>query len=82
MAEHKVHDMSKGNNFRGPKKRGFDDDGPMDYESRGQRDRPRGFDSPPGDFGGASTGGFQPRTGGGGADRADRKSTRLNSSHG
>ena len=62
--------MSKGNNFRGPKKRGFDDDGPMDYESRGQRDRPRGFDSPPGDFGAAGSG-FQPRTGGGGgADRA------------
>lgn len=59
--------MSKGSNFRGPKKRGFDDDGPMDYESRGQRDRPRSFDAPPGDFGG----GFQPRTGaGGGADRA------------
>ncbi len=62
--------MSKGNNFRGPKKRGFDDDGPMDYESRGQRDRPRSFDSPPGDFGGSSSsGGFQPRAGGGG-DRA------------
>ena len=60
--------MSKGNNFRGPKKRGFDDDGPMDYESRGQRDRPRSFDSPPGDFGGGG-GGFQPRVGGG-ADRA------------
>ena len=56
--------MSKGSNFRGPKKRGFDDDGPMDYESRGQRDRPRSFDSPPGDFGGgggASAGGFPSR---------------------
>ena len=57
--------MSKGSNFRGPKKRGFDDDGPMDYEAR--RDRPRSYDSAPPDFGGAPGGGFQPRAGG---DRA------------
>jgi CspA family cold shock protein len=41
--------MSKGKDFRGPRKRGFDDDGPMPYESR---PRPsRNFDSG-GGFGG------------------------------
>jgi CspA family cold shock protein len=42
--------MSKGRDFRGPKKRGFDDDGPpMPYEPRGPRP-PRSFG---GEFGGA-----------------------------
>src|SRR5579871_5825398 len=41
--------MSKGRDFRGPKKRGFDDDGPMPYEPRGPRP-PRSFGG--GDFGG------------------------------
>ena len=45
--------MSKGKDFRGPRKRGFDDDGPMPYEPRSNRPaRPsfeRGFggDAPP-----------------------------------
>jgi cold shock protein len=51
--------MSKGNTFRGPKRRGFDDDGPMDYETR--RDRPRSFDGPPSDFAAQPSGGFQAR---------------------
>jgi CspA family cold shock protein len=55
--------MSKGKDFRGPRKRGFDDDGPMGYEPRSNRpSRSFGtpqFDSPPmGDFGGAPSGGF------------------------
>ncbi|MBV9286547.1 MAG: cold shock domain-containing protein [Hyphomicrobiales bacterium] len=44
--------MSKGKDFRGPRKRGFDDDGPMPYESR---PRPsRGYGGPPdgGGYGG------------------------------
>ncbi|MBV9222305.1 MAG: cold shock domain-containing protein [Methylobacteriaceae bacterium] len=40
--------MSKGRDFRGPKKRGFDDEGPMPFEARGPRP-PRPFG---GDFGG------------------------------
>lgn len=55
--------MSKGKDFRGPRKRGFDDDGPMGYEPRPNR-QPRSyggapsFDQPPmGDFGGGG-GGF------------------------
>jgi CspA family cold shock protein len=43
--------MSKGRDFRGPKKRGFDDDGPMPYEPRSTRPaRPFGGG---GDFGGS-----------------------------
>lgn len=43
--------MSKGKDFRAPRKRGFDDDGPMQYESRS---RPtRGFSGAP-DAGGFS----------------------------
>jgi len=47
--------MSKGNNFRPPRKRGFDDD-----DSSGGFDRPRGNrfgGAPQGDFGGAPMGG-------------------------
>ncbi|HLW91725.1 MAG TPA: cold shock domain-containing protein [Roseiarcus sp.] len=45
--------MSKGKDFRGPRKRGFDDDGPMPYEAR---PRPsRNFDSG-GGFGGGPPG--------------------------
>jgi cold shock protein len=41
--------MSKGKDFRGPRKRGFDDDGPMAYEPR---PRPsRSFDGGGGGFG-------------------------------
>jgi cold shock protein len=47
--------MSKGKDFRAPRKRGFDDDGPMPYESR---PRPsRGFDGGPGGFAGGPPGG-------------------------
>ena len=49
--------MSKGKDFRGPRKRGFDDDGPMPYEPR-RPSRPafeRGFGAP------------QPELAGGGA---------------
>lgn len=46
--------MSKGRDFRGPKKRGFDDDGPMPYEPRSARPaRPfggGGFGQPAGGF--------------------------------
>jgi len=37
--------MSKGKDFRGPRKRGFDDDGPMGYEPRPSRP-PRSFSAP------------------------------------
>ncbi len=43
--------MSKGKDFRGPRKRGFDDDGPMPYDPR-PRGAPRHFDG--GGFGGPS----------------------------
>ncbi|MGO8800336.1 MAG: cold-shock protein [Roseiarcus sp.] len=47
--------MSKGKDFRAPRKRGFDDDGPMPYESR---PRPsRGFDGGAGGFPGGPPGG-------------------------
>jgi CspA family cold shock protein len=47
--------MSKGKDFRAPRKRGFDDDGPMPYESRPRTSR--SFDSGPGGFpGGAPAG--------------------------
>jgi cold shock protein len=35
------HTMSKGKDFRGPKKRGFDDDGPAPYDSARARPQPR-----------------------------------------
>lgn len=64
--------MSKGKDFRGPRKRGFDDDGPMGYEPRPSRPprSPYGapqFDSPPPSFGGGQTGGFGGGGFGGGA---------------
>jgi CspA family cold shock protein len=44
--------MSKGKDFRGPRKRGFDDDGPMPYEPRPRPSRKLdsggGFGGPPG----------------------------------
>jgi CspA family cold shock protein len=48
--------MSKGKDFRAPRKRGFDDDGPMSYESK---PRPsRGYGAPEGGgFGGSPVGG-------------------------
>ena len=58
--------MSKGNSYRGPRKRGFDDDGPMGYEAPrgggGARGPSRG-----GDFGG---GGGAPMGGGFGGQSA------------
>jgi CspA family cold shock protein len=51
--------MSKGKDFRAPRKRGFDDDGPM-YESRPRQAR-GGFGGPPdGGFGGPPMGGGSP----------------------
>jgi len=48
--------MSKGKDFRGPRKRGFDDDGPMPYESRPRP--PRQFGAPEGGgYGGPQPGG-------------------------
>ena len=49
--------MSKGKEFRAPRKRGFDDDGPMQYESRSRPSR--GFGGAPegGGFGGPPAGG-------------------------
>jgi cold shock protein len=47
--------MSKGKDFR-PRKRGFDDDGPMSYESRSRQARGHGG-IPEGAYGGPPTGG-------------------------
>ena len=49
--------MSKGKDFRAPRKRGFDDDGPMSYDSKPRS--ARGFGGAPdsGGFGGAPIGG-------------------------
>jgi cold shock protein len=54
--------MSKGKDFRAPRKRGFDDDGPMTYESRPRTSR--GFGGPVPDGGGASFGGAAAHGGG------------------
>jgi cold shock protein len=40
--------MSKGKDFRGPRKRGFDDDGPMPYDMRPARPPRSMFGAPPG----------------------------------
>ena len=51
--------MSKGKDFRAPRKRGFDDDGPMPYEPKPRASR--GFGGAPDDgFGGSSLGGGAP----------------------
>ena len=49
--------MSKGKDFRAPRKRGFDDDGPMSYESRPRPARGYGGAPDGGGFGGAADGG-------------------------
>jgi CspA family cold shock protein len=49
--------MSKGKDFRAPRKRGFDDDGPMSYESRPRPTRGYGGAPDGGGFGGAPAGG-------------------------
>lgn len=52
--------MSKGKDFREPRKRGFDDDGPMPYEPKPRTSR--GFGGAPDDgFGGAPLAGGAPR---------------------
>ena len=62
--------MSKGKDFRAPRKRGFDDDGPMPYEpklrsSRGFGGAPdSGFGGPPSLGGGGGSGGVAPAVGG------------------
>ncbi len=45
--------MSKGKDFRAPRKRGFDDDGPMSYESRPRPSRGYGGAPEGGGFGGS-----------------------------
>ncbi|WP_158815121.1 cold-shock protein [Methylocapsa sp. S129] len=50
--------MSKGKDFRAPRKRGFDDDGPMPYESRPRTSR--SFDSGAGGFASSAPGGAAP----------------------
>lgn len=48
--------MSKGKDFRAPRKRGFDDDGPMSFESKPRP--PRGYGgAPEGGYGGPPMGG-------------------------
>src|SRR6202041_1580201 len=49
--------MSKGKDFRVPRKRGFDDDGPMPYESRPRPGRSFGGGPDAGGFGSAPMGG-------------------------
>src|SRR5579871_3858611 len=49
--------MSKGKDFRAPRKRGFDDDGPMSYESRPRPSRGYGGAPDAGGFGGGQMGG-------------------------
>jgi cold shock protein len=48
--------MSKGKDFRAPRKRGFDDDGPMSYESRPRPSRGYGGAPDGGGFGGSPMG--------------------------
>jgi CspA family cold shock protein len=48
--------MSKGKDFRAPRKRGFDDDGPMPFEPKARSSRAFGG-GPDSGFGGASIGG-------------------------
>ena len=48
--------MSKGKDFRAPRKRGFDDDGPMSYELRPRPSRGYGGAPDGGGFGGAPMG--------------------------
>lgn len=54
--------MSKGRDFRGPKKRGFDDDGPSPYETRPSRTTRSPFGGG-GDFGGGAPSMMPPPTG-------------------
>ena len=49
--------MSKGKDFRAPRKRGFDDDGPMSYESKPRPARGYGGAPDGGGFGGPPMGG-------------------------
>ena len=49
--------MSKGKDFRAPRKRGFDDDGPMSYELRPRPARGYGGAPEGGGFGGSPVGG-------------------------
>ena len=56
--------MSKGKDFRAPRKRGFDDDGPMTYESRPRPSRGFGGGAP--DAGSSFGGAPSSNSGGGG----------------
>ena len=49
--------MSKGKDFRAPRKRGFDDDGPMSYESKPRPSRGYGGAPDSGAYGGPPMGG-------------------------
>jgi CspA family cold shock protein len=51
--------MSKGKDFRAPRKRGFDDDGPMSYDSKPRQSRGYGG-SPEGAYGGPPASGASP----------------------
>jgi CspA family cold shock protein len=51
--------MSKGKDFRAPRKRGFDDDGPMSYDSKPRQSRGYGG-APDGAFGGTPGPGASP----------------------
>ena len=51
--------MSKGKDFRAPRKRGFDDDGPMSYDSKPRQSRGYGG-APDGAYGGPPAGGAAP----------------------
>ena len=64
--------MSKGKDFRAPRKRGFDDDGPMPYKSRPRPGRSYGGSPDGGGFGGPAMGGQPPPR----STRARRRSTR------
>ena len=62
--------MSKGRDFRGPKKRGFDDDAPSPYDTRPQRPS-RGFGGGGSAFGAPSSGFGGGGFGGGGLGGGD-----------
>jgi cold shock protein len=63
--------MSKGKDFRAPRKRGFDDDGPMSYDSKPRPARGYGGAPDSGGFGGAPSGGTSSAAASSGAPPVD-----------